>query len=496
MDQLWVAHCDQQSLLRLLMRVLLYIAMFMLPEIVFSQAGIAALTDSTWSNLPSNERFHSAIQPAVRQAYNWIKTDSSSKGKNRRFSIGLNPEAFASYDTSFNYRAAIGFTAEYEGEKWYNRTSFASGWSTRERSNQTHPAYLPTHQHAGYLYNDIRTRFGYTPNEMLHVSFGIDNQFFGEGYRSLIQGDQVAPNPFAQMRVNFWRLEYGLMYQFLNELDSTDRIWKFNASHYLSWNATKNWNISFYETVLFQPSDGAYKRGFEVEYLNPIVFFRPQEYSVGSSDNVLLAFHSSYKIRQHKVYFQLSLDEFFLQEIRNRSKWWANKYGAQLGVKGHFKRFNYRVEGNLVRPYTYSHINYGQNVGNVGQPMGHTLGSNFAELLAMVDFNIKKFHVKTYAVFQLKGFDDASDSLNLSWGGNIYSNYLNRPKEYGNTIGQGITQRFLQVGGELSYTIQALRLQTYLQAGINYSWGEMATRFDPMLSIGFRTTLFVPRRLF
>lgn len=478
------------------MKVLFYIALIFVSGSVFSQARIASITDSTWSLLPTNERFHSAIQPAVRQTYHWIKPDSSSQGKSRKFTIGLNPEAFASYDTSFNYRTAIGFTAEYEGEKWYNRTSFASGWSTRERNNQTHAAYFPTHQHAGYLYNDIRTRFGYTPNEMLHVSFGIDNQFFGEGYRSLIQGDQVAPNPFALMRVNFWRLEYGLMYQFLNELDSNERIWKFNASHYLSWNATRNWNLSFFETVLFQPSDGAYKRGFEVEYLNPIVFFRPQEYSVGSSDNVLLAFHSSYKIKQHKVYFQLSLDEFFLQEIRNRSKWWANKYGAQLGVKGHLKRFNYRIEGNVVRPYTYSHINYGQNFGNVGRAMGHTMGSNFAELLAMVDFNIKQVHVKTYAVFQLKGFDDASDSLHLSWGGNIYRSYINRPKEYDNKIGQGITQRFFHLGGELSYRIKPLQLQTYLQVGLNYSWGEQGNRLDPMLCIGMRTNLFGPRRLF
>jgi hypothetical protein len=327
----------------------------------------------------------------------------------------------------------------------------------------------------------------------LQVSFGVDQQFFGEGYRSLLQGDQIAPNPFAQMRVKFWRLEYGLLYQFFHEQDSL-RYWKFQASHYLSWNVTNNWNITFYEAVLFQPTDGDLNRGFEIEYLNPIAFFRPQEYSLGSADNVLLGAHTHIRLRNHTIYGQLSLDEFVLGEIRNRTRWWANKFGVQLGVKGKLGNVGYRIEGNVIRPYTYSHINFGQNSGQMGRPVGHPLGSNFAELLAQFQLQKNRLRFTGYAVFQLKGLDNDI----TSWGGDIYKPYTFRPVdlEYGNTIGQGITVRSIEIGTGLQYPVPILPLQVYCQISGKYSWGDISNRFDPLLVIGVRSELFSPRRLF
>ena len=88
------------------------------------------------------------------------------------------------------------------------------------------------------------------------------------------------------------------------------------------------------ESVLFQPKDVSFKRGFEVEYLNPFVFFRPQEYSIGSTDNVFMAAQAAYRFKNKCIYTQVTIDEFDFTQIKNRTRWWANKYGIQLGIKG------------------------------------------------------------------------------------------------------------------------------------------------------------------
>src|SRR6218665_3326928 len=291
---------------------------------------------------------HQSILP-IRGNYLVVSEDGALYERCKTFDIKPVSESYACVDSSgnFGYRASLGVSLRFQRNHWYHKTQILSGWSDRESVDQDHAAFLPNHDHQYYWYNSIRTRTHYTPNETFDVSFGIDNHTIGEGYRSLIQSNQVAPTPFAMMRVNFWRLEYGLLYQFNHENIPNSYMWKFNALHYLSYNITKRFNITLIEQVLFQPKDGAFNRGFELEYLNPIVFFRPQEYSLGSTDNVILGLNTSYKFKNHTVYGQVSLDEFVIDEIRKRSKWWANKYGAQLGVKGSVKGVKYLVEGNL-----------------------------------------------------------------------------------------------------------------------------------------------------
>jgi hypothetical protein len=469
---------------------------------VYGQLTVGKIDDLSFPSIdyPSLTQ-HFSIQPAVR-VYEYKLADGIEKGAeaypvrvDTYHRIRFNPDFAAQYDTSLFHRSAAGISAEVlYRDKFYTRAALSVGWSTREGLNQVHPAFTPQHDRNEFIYVSLRSRICYTPNRFLHVAGGTDNQFFGEGYRSLIQSDQASPNPFALMRATVWRLEYGLLYQLFHENAGGTRRFKFGATHYLSYNITKKWNVGVFETVFFQPKDGPFNRAVEVEYLNPLVFFRPQEYSLGSSDNVLIAFQTSYTLRTHVLYGQLLLDEFVLKEIRGRSKWWANKYGVQIGIKGkplHFPA--YRIEANLMRPYTYAHINDGQNGGNQGRPLAHPLGSNFVELLAQLETKLTgKVLLKPYAVFQLQGFDQDS----VSMGGDIYQSYLTHPKEYGNTIGQGITQRNVRIGCELQYEWTQLNSLLYIDPQAAYSWGEHGDIFTPAITLGWRSCLFQDRKQF
>lgn len=462
------------------------------------QATVAPLQD-LWLVTQTNREFrsHPGIQPAIRQSdttkthgYDLLKETKA----NNYFKINGVPDSYFSYDDPPLYRAAAGVSLETQlNNKFYARTALTAGYGTVQQAFQSRTFLATDPLKKEAVFADVRARASYTFNKAFQLSGGLDNQFFGEGTRSLVQGDQTTPSPFVMLRASVWRFEYGLLYQAFREHRPQSDIWKFSTTHYLSFNATRNWNITLLENVLFRVKDSIYKRGFELEYLNPIVFFRPQEYSLGSSDNVLLAAQTSLTIGNHTAYGQVALDEFDINEIRAKSKWWANKFAVQLGVKGlAAKHLRYRIEGNIVRPYTYSHINDGQNIGNLGSPLAHPSGGNFAELLAEAQVLKNKWNFKSYGVFLLKGYDSGV----VSYGGDVYKSYTLREKEYGHVIGQGVTLRTVTLGTEISYLIPALNSRVYVDPQVRTEWGDLPSATTFFITTGIRSELFGVRKRF
>ncbi len=197
--------------------------------------------------------------------------------------------------------------------------------------------------------------------------------------------------------------------------------------------------LDFFESVVWQAGDSTYYRGFDPFYINPIQFYRPVEYSIGSSDNSLLGFDFSLKIKEKWIlYSQFMLDEFLLREISAGDGWWANKFAIQVGLKA-FEPFNskglfVRAEFNLARPFTFSHGSSKQNYAQLGEAIGHPLGSNFYEGLLELNINIGKYgRLENLFLAYIKGVDPEGENL----GGDIFKSYTNPTNTYGNYITQG-----------------------------------------------------------
>lgn len=386
-------------------------------------------------------------------------------------------------------RLGLGIQSDLKiSPKWYARI----GYNFASLSNDTN--YLDTR---AYFYtrkqdkiplsHNLLGRISYTPNPIFNFQAGIDRNFIGEGNRSLFLSDYGKPYPFAQIRTRFWHIEYLVMYQFFSENYKQKQQSKYGAMHYLSWNVTKWLNLGVFETVVFQPKDTLLNRGYELEYLNPVIFYRPQEYAIGSSDNVLLGLSLSAKWKKHKVYGQLILDEFLLAEIKVRSGWWANKYGAQLGLKGRFEykkeKFFYRIEANAVRPYTYSHLNALQNYGNAAYSLVHPYGGNFAEILGEFKWQKQNWMIKTFISYGVQGLDKNGKS----YGGDIYQPYTNRPNDYQNEIGQGLKNNFVRNQLYVCYTMQGIH-QVFVEMNLRYD--SAYSRFSLLPLIGVRSNLW------
>jgi hypothetical protein len=399
------------------------------------------------------------------------------------------------YSDNSEYRLGGGIRFESSiKNKWHVVLNGIEGIGSAD-SNFTSKAYIVQAKNKNYLYTDLRGRVSYTPNDVFNFQVGLDHNFIGEGNRSLFLSDYGKPYPFAMIRTRFWRVEYSVLYQFFREELKDKWRMKNSATHHISLNATKWLNFGIFETVIFQPKDTMLNRGYDVEYLNPVIFYRPQEYAMGSSDNVLLGASLTAKWKKLTFYGQFIIDEFSLTEIRAKSKWWANKYGMQTGVKGRFKYGNgtcfFRTEFNFVRPYTYAHLNSGQNYGNMGATLAHPYGSNFFEILGELKYQNKRWTVKTFASYFLHGMDKDG----YSFGGNLYSSYDNRPivngvaQEYGHYTGQGTGNNGFRAILTISYQlIKDGNIQAFLENQYRYDSAFKRSMYIPM--VGIRSQLW------
>ena len=351
------------------------------------------------------------------------------------------------------YDLGLGLGVDFSGNKFYISAKYLpiytkSNYFTDSIINTTFVYPGKGQKMTTNLYQDIDVIGAYKINKFFTLLGGHSKNFFGNGYRSLLLSDNASPNPFVKLETSFSSIKYVNLFQVLKDIyqiqnhPSANAI-KYSASHFLSWNITKEFNFSVFETVITQGKDSLSNRGFDIHYLNPFVFYRPVEYSIGSADNILIGMSMSYKTRQqHQIYFQLILDEFSLTEIKTGNNWWANKYGMQLGIKANnfiIKNLYIQTEYNFVRPFTYSHGNTGQNYGQMNQALAHPIGANFHELVAIITYKKNKHQLTNKTTYNSYG----ADTSVINYGQNIFHSYNNREGEYGHETQQGLKTNIL-----------------------------------------------------
>ncbi|MBI4932071.1 MAG: hypothetical protein HY841_15040 [Bacteroidetes bacterium] len=324
-------------------------------------------------------------------------------------------------------------------------------------SAYTSPEGMDTHKQ-GYSYHYYSGYLSYSPNKIFNFQIGKDKHFWGDGYRSLFLSDVSNSFPFLKLSTTIWKFKYVNLFAWMKDVTNPtgfkkDFLNKYGTFHYLSWNATKRINVALFESIIWQGSDNNRSRGFDINYLNPIIFYRPVEYSLGSSDNAFLGFSFKLKVaKKQQFYGQIILDEFLLKEIKAMNGWWGNKQGFQFGFKSFdlftLKNLSFQTEINAVRPYTYSHGSVQQNYANYNQPLAHPLGANFAESVSFLNYRYKKFVLQAEFLYANYGKD--KDTLN--YGGNIFISYIkNRPNDYGNKFFQGLKTNLLYTKLKVSY---------------------------------------------
>ncbi|MHA4737218.1 hypothetical protein [Dyadobacter sp. MSC1_007] len=319
---------------------------------------------------------------------------------------------------------------------------------------------------------DFLTARGYItfrPLKSVNVKFGHDYNVFGSGYRSLILSDNSSPYLFLRVDTQLGRFHYTNLWTSMihaGEDSFTEflRKKKFAAIHHLSVNLTDKINFGVFEAEVFnRDSVGG---GYDLNYLNPIIFYRYVESYIGSQDNALLGFDFRWLVgKKASIYSQFVLDEFLTKFLFNGSGSWTNKYSFQLGGKYvdafGIPNLDLQAEYNVVRPYTYSHKDGGRNYMHYGQALAHPLGANFREYLGIIRYKATpRLSIYGTVMSAMQG-KNPTTGPEMNYGGDISKSYETRhlggrDGDEGNLnqkIGQGIKATTLYTDLRLSYSL-------------------------------------------
>ena len=355
-----------------------------------------------------------------------------------------------------------------------------------------------------YDYPVAEAYLSYAPAKFINIQFGHGKNFIGDGYRSLLLSDVASPQPFLKLNTKFWKIKYTNTWMWLKDVrDAVEEdkafLTKYIANHYLSWNVSKKLNIGLFESVLWTNSND---RGFDVNYLNPIIFYRAIEFETGQgAGNALLGASGKYKWNNNvNIYSQFILDEFSLGDVKAGEKSWKNKFGYQLGVKYYnaFKVDNLllQFEYNRVRPYTYSHNTVVLNYAHNNQSMAHLWGANFSEAIIIGRYRYKRWFGDAKLIFGTRGLDFNNGTDDLSYGGDIYRDYNERPFDTGVEVGQGIKTTTFNGNLQAGYVLNpATNLKVFTDITVR-NFNPEATTISTFknntvwFNFGIRTDLF------
>ncbi|UYQ92418.1 hypothetical protein MKQ68_20245 [Chitinophaga horti] len=352
-----------------------------------------------------------------------------------------------------------------------------------------------------YDYAYVNALMQYSPSRHLDLTLGYGTNFIGDGYRSMILSDINFSYPYLKVTANLGNVQYTSMWAQFMDLKSLTfgqayedigYLKKWGVFHYLDWNVNKRLSIGLFDAVIWPDADSAgRKRGFDWSYINPVIFLRPAEHSVGSSDNAMMGMTAKYKLwPKVTAYGQVVLDEFRIKEMFNGEGWWGNKWATQLGLKAFdlFKVDGLDLQGefNAARPYTYSFRNTQGNYAHYNQSLAHPLGANFNEFIGIASYGHKRWFARAQVNYSNYGLDRNND---VSYGQDIFKSYELRLSEYGNTIGQGLKTDLIYATGSLAYVLNP-KYNLRLEASLTHrqETNSLFINKELIFQFGLRTT--------
>lgn len=437
------------------------------------------------------------------------------------YQLSLNPAFDLQFgeqnSLSSSYNLGFGATMKLKKKEWILGTTFlrTSGQYMDYRNDfineyKVVPAMNLRRRKDQITADYISAFLNYSPGKIFDFELGYGRNFIGDGYRSLLLSDFGNASPYFKMNAKFWKIKYTTIFgihQDIFQVEGRPSLYrqKYSATHYLDWKIT-NWvSLGLFESIVWQDQEENYRRGFDVNYLNSVIFYRPVEFSIGSSDNAIVGTNLKFTIAEkHIVYTQLVFDEFLLGELKAdaqqylnpeeeiQSQWWANKYALQLGWKTfdffNIEGLNPQLEFNLVRPFTYSHSSPTQSYSHYNASLAHPLGANFYELISKVDYYRDRWIFRLQFNQYKKGFSPEMENV----GENIFRSNSSRSRDYENHLTQGKVKQVRYSEASVSYLFQK-SWNAMISVGFIYreAKGEgNHLSVNKMLTIGLKTNLY------
>ena len=383
---------------------------------------------------------------------------------NQRFSLG--PRLFSIVSANKSDYVSTHLFGASLSSRFKNKITFISHF---DYLGGNHNAFINEYQDSLFVFpgfgrekSRLQYNLKYYVNKFITVDLGNGKHFIGNGYRSLLLSTEHSPYPYFKLTTEFGRVRYYNLYTtFINsEMINFGRK-KHSAIHYLDFEVANNFHIGVFECILWQSTSEEVYKGFEFAYLNPVIFYRPVEFSKQSNKgNALMGGDFNFMYKKTLFFGQILLDDLNISRQKDSDDnyevgFLQNKYAFQFGVKSSFKSVHALIEYNQVQPFTYGHRTILQNYSHMNQALAHPLGANFKEVVFVFDFTKPKWRYRVKITNAFVGLD----SLNTHYGQNIFESdnvaSTGGQFSYGNFNGQGVATHISTMNAEVAYSFKS-----------------------------------------
>jgi hypothetical protein len=262
---------------------------------------------------------------------------------------------------------------------------------------------------------------------------------------------------------------------------------KFLAAHRLQFDIGERWQIGLYESVVYG------KRGFDLDYLNPVMFLRSAEHYADDRDNAMVGAD----FRWRPVNGVIAQGELLIDDV-STTKLGQGWYGNKLGYQGGFECFDPIGLGNTrlvceytrIEPYVYSHKFAINNFQQYGVILGAETGPNSDVATVSLGWTVAPpLEVEVWSQLRRHGANPASgrnvggDFLR-PWGpGDSKSvHFLDGDLETTKTIGLKCRVEVIRgvyLSGTAVYAGTDYRLETGHRDSDYHSVGALELRWNP-----------------
>lgn len=444
------------------------------------------LTTNNWIQIPGNHGLIT-IDPYVNASMGWQNRDSSNSVYEALGGLRLQ----GVYNDKLSF--SLGFMAGYSQFPAYIQNFIDSNLQILPGIGK---GYLQNGR--AYSLSQFTGNITYLAGKHIVLSAGYGKNFIGDGYRSLILSDNASNAPYIRLQAKYWRLTYNVIYnKFRNPryiIDGGIQN-KYSVMHYLGINFSSRFQMGLYDNVIWYAKDTGLHRGFDVQYLNPLIFMRPLEFAIGSPDNAFIGITLKYKLyKRGFLYGQLGLDDLNLTASLDRNQQhYGNKYALQLGIYNedflNVKNLSYRFEWNGVRPYTYGHgfEKTGLNYTNNNQTLADPFNANFHEFISLLQYHNKRWYGMLQNIFTIRG---ENPGLPYNNGEDIWGGEDGVPT-FGSKTLQGVKNKYFYNQLTAGYLINP-KNGLCIQADLVYrkrSSSKINTS-NAYINIGIRTNLY------
>jgi hypothetical protein len=240
----------------------------------------------------------------------------------------------------------------------------------------------------GFAYHDEAVAYLKVATNHFEIAYGkFSNQWGAGATGSLVLSDYATSYNQLLLRLKIWKLKYTSIFAELIDYElqtnlSIPQNKKYFAAHRLDIQFHPNLNLGLYESIITAG------RGFDIGYLNPIMFYRSMEHYYGSPDNAAIGADFNWRmVPSLSLYGQIFIDDLTTSKIG--SGFWGNKFAylAGLYIVDPFKvqNIDFRIEYGRVDPYTYTrsatrpqdnataYLHYGTQLGYFAPPNSDNL---------------------------------------------------------------------------------------------------------------------------